>query len=736
MKRKKGSSLITVIIFMMFLMMVGATTITMVTMDYKFRLNESERIENLYGAESGLEIAYDILLKASDYAINEAIYVTNEQLKIDVEKPSTERGDLNELFKKTYLKVLFDKTYNHSLASQQTMTEGLATYLLKNLKYPIVNESSKLEFQSSGFNLSDKNMAINVELLDSNGNEINSFDQEREILYVEVTSSFETEEENRSNSKIERKVSRTFEFKVPNYTQELVDLYPVFNGKALAVDGNVSLTGTNLTKSKLDITGDVWVGGNICTNKNESCSDTISDVTYQKYSRGILLEEANLTIDDVLATKETLALRNEAVVHINGNMYGKNIYMGKKDVAATSTNSELKISGDSQQYDTVLVNDLAVNVSPSELVSPTNNLAVNVSPSKSVHSTIEIDKFYGVSDKNVSQTDIQLDKVEVLSQESSSIIVNAEGASVDIKHEALIAGLAFLDVIDGEKNKYQTGESVAVKPNYLAYSMIAKDLEDKLTFRYYDPLMLVEKIDTITLDDGTTINDKTGYFVQVNKNGLLSMSSGGVKLPSRLYTAGAIVNQDNKALGSQGLLENMSDIKQSKLNDYDKYVQQMGFDDENIKERTVSNQINWGAEGFDNVVTNTELGTIILNKNAKEISIIEENDEYFLQFDGQNRQEISNYIFLITKGDLNFEGNVDLIGNIMVGGDVDLDDSTNNGSIQYNESFMKDVLSKNKELFKDIFVDSGKVSTSVSSTESIDYNATTIIKKGRWQLVK
>ena len=712
MKRKKGSSLISVIIFLMFLMIVGATTITMVTMDYKFRLNESERIENLYGAESGLEIAYDILLKASDYAINEAIYVTNEQLKIDVEKPSTERGDLNELFKKTYLKVLFDKTYNHSLASQQTMTEGLATYLLKNLKYPIVNESSKLEFHSSGFNPSDKNMTINVELLDSNGNEINSFDQEREIFYVEVTSSFETEEENRSNSKIERKVSRTFEFKVPNYTQELVDLYPVFNGKALAVDGNVSLTGTNLTKSKLDITGDVWVGGNICTNKNESCSDTISDVTYQKYSRGILLEEANLTIDGVLATKETLALRNEAVVHINGNMYGKNIYMGKKDVAATSTNSELGINGDSQQYDTVLVNDLAVNVSSSE----------------SVHSKIEIDKFYGVSDKNVSETDIELNNVQSLSQESSSIIVNAEGASVDIKHEALIAGLAFLDVIDGEKNKYQTGESVAVKPNYLAYSMIAKDFENKVTFRYYDPLMLVEMIEDL---------NKTGYFVKVNEDGLLRMSSGGVRLPSNLYTAGAIVSQDNKALGSQGSLENMDEIKQSKLNDYDKYVQQMnGLEDENIEQRTVSNQINWGAKGFDNVVTNTELGTIILNKNAKEISIIEENDEYFLQFDGQNRQEISNYIFLITKGDLNFEGNVDLIGNIMVGGDVDLDDSTNNGSIQYNESFMKDVLSKNKELFKDIFVDSGKVSTSVSSTESIDYNATTIIKKGRWQLVK
>ena len=723
MKRKKGSSLITVIIFMMFLMMVGATTITMVTMDYKFRLNESERIENLYGAESGLEIAYDILLKASDYAINEAIYVTNEQLKIDVEKPSTERGDLNELFKKTYLKVLFDKTYNHSLASQQTMTEGLATYLLKNLKYPIVNESSKLEFHSSGFNPSDKNMTINVELLDSNGNEINSFDEEREIFYVEVTSSFETEEENRSNSKSERKVSRTFEFKVPNYTQELVDLYPVFNGKALAVDGNVSLTGTNLTKSKLDITGDVWVGGNICTNKNESCSDTISDVTYQKYSRGILLEEANLTIDGVLATKETLALRNEAVANINGNMYGKNIYMGKKDVAATSTNSELKISGDSQQYDTVLVNDLAVNVSSSDLV----------------HSTIEIDRLYGVSDKNVSETDkIPLKEVELLSQESSSIIVNAEGASIDIKDEALIAGLAFLDVTDGEGNKYQTGESVAVKPNYLAYTMIAKDFGDKLTFRYYDPLMLVETIEGV---------DKNDYFVKVNKDGLLQMSSGGVKLPSKIYTAGAIVNDKNEALGAQGAMDNMSDIKDSKLNDYTKQVEQMGFDDKYVQQkesdnevielRTVSNQINWGDDGFNKNVTNTKLGTIILNNDKEaEISIIEEDNKYFVQFNKENRQEISDHIFLITKGNLKFKGDIDLVGNLIVAGSVEFDHTTTAGLIEYDELFMKSILSENRESFKGIFVDSGKISTSVSSTDSIDYNATTIIKKGRWELVK
>lgn len=726
MKRKKGSSLITVIIFMMFLMIVGVTTITMVTMDYKFRLNESERIENFYGAESGLEIAYDILLKASDYAINQAMHVTNNQLKIDEEKTEAERVDLNELFKKTYVQALFDKNYHHSLASSQTLDDGLVIYLLRNLSYPVVNESSKLEFQSSGFNMLDKNIQINVELLDSNHKKIESFDSVIETFYVKVTSSFESKEADQSSYKSERKVSRTFEFNVPGYTQELVDLYPVFNGKALAVDGNVSLTGTNSLKSTLDVIGDVWVGGDICANKDSICSNSISDVIYDKYSKGILLEEAELTVDGILATKETLALRNKVIVYINGNMYGRNIYMGKEDVAATSTESTLKISGGSQiQYDTVLVNDLAVNVS-------------QIESDQTVHSIIEIDKFYGISDTNVSKIDILLHEAEQLAQESSSIIVNTEGAAVDIKHEALIAGIAFLDVTDGEGNKYQTGESVAVKPNYLAYTMIAKDFEDKLTFRYYDPLMLVETIEGL---------NKTEYFVKVNKDGLLQMSSGGVKLPSKLYTAGAVVNDKNEALGSQGALDKMSDIKDSKLSDYTRHVEQMGLDDkyvqqkesdnEVIERRTVSNQIKWEDNGFNQNVTNTKLGTIILNSDEEaEISIIEENNKHFVQINEENRQEISDHIFLITRGDLNFKGDIDLVGNLIVSGSVKFDHTTTAGLIQYDESFMKSILSENKELFKGIFVDSGKISTIVSSTESVDYNATTIIKKGRWQLVK
>ena len=55
-------------------------------------------------------------------------------------------------------------------------------------------------------------------------------------------------------------------------------------------------------------------------------------------------------------------------------------------------------------------------------------------------------------------------------------------------------GVAYLNATDESGNKYQTGESVAVKGNYLAYT----DVDDVLngatnvTLKYYSPLQLLE----------------------------------------------------------------------------------------------------------------------------------------------------------------------------------------------------------------------------------------------------
>lgn len=69
MKRKKqGASLIAVIIIFMFLTTVSMAMLSMVLGNYKARVAESKRVENLYASDSGLDVAYNIIGKTFDAA--------------------------------------------------------------------------------------------------------------------------------------------------------------------------------------------------------------------------------------------------------------------------------------------------------------------------------------------------------------------------------------------------------------------------------------------------------------------------------------------------------------------------------------------------------------------------------------------------------------------------------------------------------------------------------------------
>lgn len=698
---------------MMFLMIVGGTAVTTTMMDYKSRVNESYRVENLYGAESGLEIAYDILLKASDYAINEAIEVTNDRLQAEFNNRSSDPVNLDVLFKSTYYRALFDSGYKHQ--PNQYIEAGLVSYLLANLTYPIVNDASGLTFKSSDFNPNDKEIEIEVELLDESDQLMTELVADQTKFKVKVTSLFKSDEINSQVSINERTVSRIFEFNIPNYTQYLVDLYPVFNGKALTVDGNLTLTGNDTNKVKFDVSGDVWVGGNRCVNQLDNCSTIINDVTYEKYSNGILIDKADFTLNGILATDETLAIYDKAIVLLNGNVYGRNIYVGRKNVAATSEDVRLEIIGKNDtKYDVVLSNDLTINGSANFTKS----------------SSVVIDKFYGFSNKNVGNQDISLDNTQQLSKESSSILVNAEGASVEITDEAYIGGLAFIDVEDFNGNKYQTGESVAVKPNYLAYTQVVEEYASGLTFRYYNPLMLVESLPEDV--------SKSDYFVKVSEGNLLTMSSGGIKLPTNLYSAGAIVTVNGvKEVSGEAVAGEI--IRIAKEKDYKEKVYDMGgVTDSNILKRTVENQIIWTGKGFETPVTQTDIGTIILNGDANLKVIISENaGQVYVQLGSGERQQIQgNHLFLVTKGNVEVQGDIELTGNLIVGGHLDIKQADSKVNLKYDEVFMKNILATNAELFNGLFIDSGKVSTSIESAETPDYSATTIISKGRWELVK
>ena len=114
-------------------------------------------------------------------------------------------------------------------------------------------------------------------------------------------------------------------------------------------------------------------------------------------------------------------------------------------------------------------------------------------------SHINIDKYYGINDIGGERT------VDKDYNSSSSIIVNTDdigtkdGSSINIG-DAIINGTAYINT----STPYQTGESVAVKGNYRAYTIpIPKSTgtvndgsnaydEDKVDFVYNAPLQLVD----------------------------------------------------------------------------------------------------------------------------------------------------------------------------------------------------------------------------------------------------
>ena len=100
--KKKGSSLIFVVIIFMFVTIVSSSMLSMVSSNYKARVSESNRIKNLYGADSGINTAYVIITKTFDAAtqygylkVNE-LYNMYENENIDI---NTNRGKYVTLIK-------------------------------------------------------------------------------------------------------------------------------------------------------------------------------------------------------------------------------------------------------------------------------------------------------------------------------------------------------------------------------------------------------------------------------------------------------------------------------------------------------------------------------------------------------------------------------------------------------------------------------------------------------------
>lgn len=703
--KKKGSSLVVITVVMAIIFTTSTAILTLVTSDYKMRINESKRIENMYKADSGLDVVYNVIVKNSEAAILNASKYVAEEYKDSTVDVDILYENMNKEFKEKFIEFL-GKTADNK--GKDETTDALLAQGIVNNKYKIFNESTK-EFTWKNY-VRNTDVADNplIEILDYVYSTTELDKGEGEIK-IKVKSTFESLTGEFKNTKT---ISTEFLIKTPDYQDnlvastntEIIEIKPVFDGKAITADGNMNV------KGNVNIKGDVWIKGNQDNKENPN-------YVFDKYRGGIIVDNSTLNIDGNIYTANTLQLKNDTEVTITKDVYALNTYVGKDSTDATSSNNTLNVNSN-----LVVNNDLALNATNSQ---------------------IDIDKnFYGVNDKTTPTAD-----TAEKAMKSSSIIVNEIGlnedksptSSITVTGDSYIMGVAYIDATDSDGNKYQTGESVAVKGNYLAYTNILSGYEDKVTMKYYNPLQLIEAI-----DGDRTVEKKAEYIKNYYANNSGELKNGGVNLKGNVSSVGAYIDKSGKVQYDNNWSEDT--IINEMRSEFARSVFAMGntngvvSDKDNNKlysagqvVKTVSNQVNF-SKIKEGMTLNEKYGQVYLDNIASEVTIIDNKI---------GNKEIKEGV-IIVKNNIKIKGNFDFKGIIIAGGNVVIDNTESNTvKIEYDENIVRKVIASNYDVFKEIFKGSKINDAEVNVGETISVETTTngyevdsYLKNKNWKIVK
>lgn len=676
---------------------------TVVANDYKMKVIESKKVANLYGAESGLNMAHNILVKVFDYAVEVAndTVITEFDKNLELEES---QDAINEIFQRTFIEVFEKNNYEY-----EDQTGTLLQLSLDHQVYPVFN-SGDISYKPFEFSEGEKlKIEVNIERDD------------KKIMFTFVSNFASSDQSSQNN---ERQVSVKYSIYVPTYqgaikqnrTEVMIKNYPVFTDSVVNIDQNASLTGV------VNVDGNMRVKGN---------SLLTTDRIYTKYANGISLTQGALNVvNGNLITNESFSLNLNSSATIKGNVYARNVYLGKlQAIEPSDTNVHLTVSGS-----VLLDNDLAINVQGDVSKTP---------------STVMLNNLYGLNDKNIyASTGDQI-------RESSSLIVNSEGATVTVTNETYLSGVAYIDT---NGNPYQTGESVAVKGNYLVYSEILPGYENRVQLKYYNPLLLIESI-----DGDSSLATKADYFVTANlMDGTLKLSDGGVSLnKDKTYTVGVSISNGNWVQGSSITIEKLNEMIKHKQS-YAAQVFNMGMSatetdyTKGVVKKSISNQIDFTVDAFkkDDTAFNDTYGNVILNSDPELIIVVEKTENgnkvsYVNQ--AGNVVKTINHIteaLIVTKGDVLLSGNVSLTGNIISAGNLVVDSknqTTGNIELKFDKQVTQHIIAANYKELKSIFKED-LVHYDTTKVEVVDgimldeletkYFAEDYLRMGRWQLLK
>ena len=414
-RKKKGSTFVIVILVMAIIFTMGTTILAVTANDYKMRINQSKKLQNFYEVDSGLDVVENIIIKTSQEAIKYADKEVKKEFSKLADKDRNE-DVLNKNFKDNFYKFLSDTQTVREVNGTEKTVEKILEYLILSKEVIGSIEDNKTINLKKLQDIKD----FNIEILKS------TYDKGNNNITIEVKSTFQSSEGQLKNEKV---ISTQFKVSAPDYNSEItsINIYPVFDGKAITADGNMDVTGGDVS-----VNGDIWIKG------QDTKKDT--EYTFNKYIDGIRLNSTKFKIEGNIYTDNTFkVVNNVSGEQSNGNIYARNIYIGKENYGDLSSNNKFIFN-----KDVIANNDLAMNTSNSDISIKGN--------------------FYGINDKNIET------ETAPKALSSSSIIINNPNSTskLTVEKDSYIMGVAYLNTIGDDGKKYQTGESVSVKGNYVA----------------------------------------------------------------------------------------------------------------------------------------------------------------------------------------------------------------------------------------------------------------------------
>ncbi|CAH0437135.1 Conserved hypothetical protein [Clostridium neonatale] len=292
------------------------------------------------------------------------------------------------------------------------------------------------------------------------------------------------------------------------------------------------------------------------------------------------------------------------------------------------------------------------------------------------------------------------------------------------------------------ENKYQTGESVAVKGNYKAYSVEDPDKANQ-QFEEDDPLRVLKG----------SLKEKVDHFVKYwskeeNKEGLLSEV---IKLPSEVHSVGATVSEGNV----NNSTNYDSEIIKTKKAEYAARVYKLDnveINEEN-KDDYYSYYNNEDIINIEQIINLSNLdGYNIESEANKDYKALFDNSKKIMEIKSGNNDEIEitdkkikitakdgelNAV-IVTNGDIIIDDNITINGNIITTDNLNIEGS--NVKIKEDKNVKDKVIESKSDLFKEIFgVMTSEEITQNEATQNIlnsQYNIDDFVKINRWKILK